>query len=188
MLRSTLLLTFASLALVDASRVKHNDKDELLPTFNYFGYTDLDVLDFFTGVAERGFGKDVRENWQFCFHYLSFTDVFNRFLATGVLGWMANIYWNMLVGQKDFKDFDAIVPDQCHEVSHEFDKLALWYRDNAISPFGTIMYIYHAVTSVGKETFDIIDVFGKIAAHDFYGAGMDVADIFVSVNDGYGEW
>ena len=157
MLKSTLLLTIASLAVIDAKQ-KHNTRDELLPSFNYFGYTDLDVLDFYTGAAERALGIDVREKWQNCFKVMSFPDMFQRFLNTGVIGWIPAVFWNFLIGQKDYKDLDMIVPDECHEITHEFDKMVLFERDNAIAPWGTFMYIYNAFTSVGKETWDIIDL------------------------------
>ena len=99
-----------------------------MPSFNIFGYTDLDILDLMTGAAERGLGIDVRENWNNCFKYISFADTFNRFLQTGVLGFVPLLLWNLTIGQEDHKDFDALVPPQCEQIANEFDDFSLWIR------------------------------------------------------------
>jgi hypothetical protein len=46
-----------------SARPKHNLEGGLLPSFNILGFTNLDVLDFWTGVAERAYRKDVRRGW-----------------------------------------------------------------------------------------------------------------------------
>ena len=76
----TKILQIALLAsVVHASKKKHNGQGGFLPDFNFFGFTNLDVLDFYTGAGERAFGKDVRREWRSCFKHLSFNDEWTRF-------------------------------------------------------------------------------------------------------------
>ena len=55
-------------------KVKKNTNDSLFPHFDLWGFTDLDVMDFMTGAAERAYGRDVRESWNTCFKVLTIED------------------------------------------------------------------------------------------------------------------
>ena len=85
MLRTSVLIVsiingvFAADASPIVKKAKKNKNDALIPHFNLFGFTDLDVMDFMTGAAERGYGRDVRENWNTCFKVLTIGDEWQRF-------------------------------------------------------------------------------------------------------------
>ena len=84
MLKTSIIIGFVSAHFHEAAfspGEKHNTEDELLPSFDIFGFTDLDILDFVTGAVERGFDRDVRNNWHYCFKHLTWDYIMNEILS-----------------------------------------------------------------------------------------------------------
>ena len=71
-------LVAASVTLPADYKGKKNREDGLMPHFSIVGFSDLDLLDLFSGMAERGFGYDVRKNWHFCFKHFSLSLLWSR--------------------------------------------------------------------------------------------------------------
>ena len=184
----TYLIWATILAFVQAEplvgRIKKNNKDNLLPSFNFFGYTDLDALDFVTGAAERGYGRDVRENWNNCFAKLSISDEEARLLKAGIVSvlWNESLKW--ILGTDDDATTESLFPPECKDVADELDGLMMWVRGHYMAfaiPVG--MYI-NALSNFSSESTEIFDFFSKILSHNFYGLGYETADLILTVIDG----
>ena len=104
-----------------ADAEKRNTEDELLPHFNILGYTDLDVLDFFSGAAERAYDRDVRKNWHYCFQHITWAYIWKHVLSLNMLRVIIAGTWFFLADdQREAQTFQILVPRQCKTMAREF--------------------------------------------------------------------
>lgn len=111
-------------------RQKKNKYHGLLPKFSFLGYSDLDVLDFYTGAAERGFGHDVRENWHKCFGKVSFSDFEERLAKEGYFAVLSGELMKFLFGKAGDSITEGLFPPECSDVADEVDATIMWAKDS----------------------------------------------------------
>ena len=110
-------------------KAKQNTEDYLLPSISIFGYSDLDVIDFYTGAAERAYGYDVRDNWNHCFKFLNLKDVMAKFFKMGIFKIIFGELWNMIIGSSDAEYIQDMLPHQCKQISIEISQMLIFFRE-----------------------------------------------------------
>ena len=110
-------------------------KDEILPHFKFLGYSDLDILDFGAGFAQKTLGRDVREEWGGCFHVVSFQVIEKKLVNRGIITWLLAEGAKFLFASTGDEDTEAIFPSECKEVADEIDSVLMWFRDYTYNPF-----------------------------------------------------
>ena len=155
-----------------------------MPDFNFLGFTDLDILDFWTGAAERGFNQDVRKSWKYCYKEFSTRDSIDRMETYGIFKFLSSEFWKFALGFDGDDATEAILPADCKEVGDQIDKMGLWIRAHLITFAVPIWMLINAIMNFSREFADLMDLFTKISLHDFYNLGYDFADILLNVAEG----
>ena len=168
----------------NAEREKHNDEDELFPRVNILGFTDLDVLDFFSGAAERGFDRDVRQNWHNCFRHTSLNELWNRMISVQFLKILMAGTFTWFMGDKRATTLlEPLLPHQCKHMALEVGQIAMWFRIHMMNPLNAFSMVWNGWMEFRNGTNDIFDILRRLWEHDFYEIGKDYADILLEMVD-----
>ena len=161
---------------------KKNKQDELLPTFNILGFTDLDILDFATGAAERSFGYDVRRNWHHCFKTFTPKYVKSRIDTIGLFSFGFTFLETFITGSTDNVLYEDIMPSQCKQMADEIHQMLNFLRQD-LNPMEQVTIVWDMFADIMGEGSDFLDIFKRLAIHDFYDMGKDFADFMILLLD-----
>ena len=180
------VLQAAMLGSVVEAKYKHNgSQDGLLPEFNIFGFTNIDILDFWTGAAERAYGRDVRQEWRRCFKKLSITDSMGRLSDTGYFTFFWQELTKVALRTEDDSVTESVFPPDCKNVADELDGMNLFVRDTYLANIIPIKFWINGLSNMENEAFDVFDIPKRMWEHDYYTLGYDVGDLLLTISYGY---
>merc|ERR1719498_369819 len=158
----------------------HNTEDEWLPHIEILGFSDLDIVDFLTGAAERFFDRDVRKNWHHCWKTLNWQWLWTHIMQLGFYKVLAGEFYMALLNDKRGKNIlENYLPQTCHTMADEVAEFELWVRNEFINPLHFAAVIGYTFKNLGEDLNDVFDIWRRFLKHDFYEMVRDYADMFV---------